>query len=83
MEMIARTSKQLGAVLRRFRRSDGMTQQALGEKMHARQATISKLEAGEPATQLRILLDAMAALNLELVIRPRTSAAAHEIEDLF
>jgi HTH-type transcriptional regulator/antitoxin HipB len=60
-----------------------MTQLGLGDKMHVRQATVSKLEAGEPATQLRTLLDAMAALNLELVVRPRTSASAHEVEDLF
>jgi len=83
MDMIARTSGQLGAALRRIRRAKQITQQALGDKMHARQATISKLEAGEPATQLSTLLDAMAALDLELVIRPRTSAPAHEIEDLF
>jgi HTH-type transcriptional regulator / antitoxin HipB len=83
MSMIVRTSKQLGAALRRIRRSQSITQQALGDRMHARQATVSKLEAGEPATQLRILLDAMAALNLELVIRPRTSAPADEVEDLF
>lgn len=83
MDTIARTSKQLGAALRRIRRTRGVTQQALGEKMHVRQATVSKLEAGEPATQLRILLDAIAALDLELVIRPRTSAPPQEIEDIF
>ena len=48
-----------------------------------RQATVSKLEAGEPATQLRILMDALMALDLELVIRPRTSASITLIEELF
>ena len=51
--------------------------------MNARQATVSKLESGEPATQLRVLMDAVAALDLELVIRPRTKVTAQEIEDLF
>jgi len=51
--------------------------------MHVRQATVSKLEAGEPATQLRILMDALVALELELVIRPRTTGKSDEIEDLF
>jgi HTH-type transcriptional regulator/antitoxin HipB len=83
MTSIVRTSKQLGAALRRIRKAQGLTQKSLGDRMHARQATISKLEAGEPATQLRTFLEAMAALNLELVIRPRTPAPAHEIEDLF
>jgi HTH-type transcriptional regulator/antitoxin HipB len=83
MDTIARTSKQLGDALRRIRRSRGITQLELGEKMHARQATVSKLEAGEPATQLRILLDAMAALELELVVRPRTTTPPQNIEDMF
>jgi HTH-type transcriptional regulator/antitoxin HipB len=83
MTTIIRTSKQLGSALRRIRKGQGLTQQALGDKMHARQATISKLEAGEPATQLRTFLDALAALNLELVVRHRTAAPEHEIEDLF
>lgn len=83
MDTIVRTSQQLGAAIRRNRKAQALTQLSLGEKMHARQATVSKLEAGEPATQLRTLLDAMAALNLELVIRPRTSTPAHEVEDLF
>lgn len=43
---------------------------------------MSKLEAGEPATQLRTLTDAFAALDLELVIRPRTKISAKPIEDL-
>jgi len=51
--------------------------------MHARQATVSKLEAGEPATQLRTFMDALTALELELVIRPRTTVSTEEIEGLF
>jgi transcriptional regulator with XRE-family HTH domain len=65
MEILARTPQQLGAGIRRYRRQKDLTQGGLGEKMHARQATVSKLEAGEPATQLRTLMDALAALDLE------------------
>jgi HTH-type transcriptional regulator / antitoxin HipB len=83
MDTIARTPQQLGAGLRRYRRQKNLTQGRLGEKMQARQATVSKLEAGEPATQLRILMDALAALDLELVIRPRTKMSVEAIEDLF
>jgi HTH-type transcriptional regulator / antitoxin HipB len=83
METIARTTKQLGAAIRRHRRQKDLSQGSLGEQMHARQATVSKLESGEPATQLRILMDALAALDLELVIRPRTKVSAQDIEDLF
>lgn len=83
MEIIARTPKQAGAAIRRVRRQRAVTQADLGAKTHVRQATISKLESGEPNTQLRILMDALAALDLELVIRPRSTAASDDIEDLF
>jgi HTH-type transcriptional regulator/antitoxin HipB len=83
MDTIARTPKQLGAGIRRYRRQKSLTQGHLGNLMHARQATVSKLESGEPATQLRILMDAVAALDLELVIRPRTKITTQDIEDLF
>lgn len=83
MEQIARTAKQIGAAIRRHRRKSGISQTALGAKTSLRQATISTLEAGEPGTQLRTLVDVLAALGLELVIRPRTKTAAKDIEDLF
>ncbi|PDT64195.1 transcriptional regulator [Bradyrhizobium ottawaense] len=83
MDTIARTPQQVGAGIRRYRRQKKLTQGDLGERMHARQATVSKLEAGGPATQLRILTDALAALDLELVIRPRTKMTAEALADLF
>jgi HTH-type transcriptional regulator / antitoxin HipB len=83
MSTIARTTKQLGSSLRRIRRHKNLTQEALAGLMQVRQATVSKLEAGEPATQLRILVDALSALDLELVIRPRTTVSADDIENLF
>jgi HTH-type transcriptional regulator / antitoxin HipB len=83
MDMIVRTTKQLGTAIRRTRRTRAMTQGSLGQKMDARQATISKLEAGEPGTQLQTLMDALTALDLELVIRPRTTVSTKAIEDMF
>lgn len=83
MNDIARTSKQLAAILRRCRRRKGITQLALGKLMHVRQATVSKLESGERGTQIGVLIDALTALDLELVVRPRTKAAMEEIEELF
>jgi HTH-type transcriptional regulator / antitoxin HipB len=82
MEQIARTPKQIGAAIRRRRRSAGLSQTALGEKTGLRQATISALENGEPGTQLRTLIGVMAALGLEMVIRERTQAR-ERIEDVF
>ena len=83
MDQIARTPKQIGDALRRRLRKLKLTPKDLGSKTSLRQATISGLEGGEPGTQLRTLFDAMAALDLEFVIRPRTKASARDIEDLF
>jgi len=80
---IARNERQIGAILRRARKQAGLTQGALGDHIHLRQATVSRLEAGEPAMQLRTLMAALAALDLELVIRYRTKGSSADIEDLF
>ncbi len=82
MEQIARTSKQVGAAIRRRRRRLSLRQGDVGAKTNLRQATISALENGEPGTRLRTLIDVMAALDLELVVRER-SKAGRDIEELF
>ena len=82
MEQIARTSAQIGAALRRCRRSAGLSQAALAAKTKLRQATISALEKGEAGTRLHTLVHVMAALGVEIVIRERTKAGTN-IEDVF
>ncbi|MGX5804852.1 helix-turn-helix domain-containing protein [Bradyrhizobium sp. Arg314] len=82
-DQIARNEKQLGAILRRARRQADLTQGALGDQIHLRQGTVSRLEAGEPAVQLRTLMAALSALDLELVVRARSKGSATDIEDLF
>lgn len=83
MHRSVRTPKQLGAILRRERRRQGLTQTELGDRIGLRQATISKLEAGEPATRIRTLLDALTALNLEISINERVRGSGDDIETLF
>ena len=82
-ELITRSEKQLGEALRRVRKQCGLTQAGLGEKTHMRQATISKLEGGSSASRLHTLMASLAALDLELVVRPRSRSASDEIEVLF
>ena len=82
-DQIARNEKQLGAILRRARKQAGLTQGALGDHIHLRQGTVSRLEAGEPAVQLRTLMTALSALGLQLVVRTRSKANAADIENLF
>jgi HTH-type transcriptional regulator/antitoxin HipB len=82
-EQIARTEKQLGAIMRRARKQAGLTQGNLGERIHLRQGTISRVEAGEPAVQLHTVMEALSALGLELVVRPRSRGSIADIEELF
>jgi HTH-type transcriptional regulator/antitoxin HipB len=83
MNQSARTPKQIGAIIRRARRSAKLTQTKLGKRIGLRQATISKLEAGEPATRLSTLLDALTALGLEIIIDKRGKVSGQDLEDLF
>lgn len=83
MNQNARTAKQLGAIIRRARRNAGLSQTELGKRIGLRQATVSKLEAGEPATRISTLLDALTALGLEIIIDKRGRASAKDLEDLF
>ncbi len=73
MDQVVRNEAQLAAALRRQRKTAGLTQVALAASMNKRQATISALETGEGAT-LDTLFSVLAALELELVVRPRTRA---------
>ena len=82
-DQIARNAKQLGAILRRVRRLAGISQSELGERVHMRQATISRLEMGAPAVQLHTVTEILYALKLELVVRPRTKSGGDSIEDMF
>lgn len=74
METLTRLPHLLGAALRRERRLQNLTQQQLGKKINMRQATISKLEAGDPGVQVDTIFRVLAGLNLEIVVRTRTKA---------
>lgn len=83
MSQSARTAEQIGAIVRRARRNAGISQAELGARIGLRQATVSKLERGEPATQIKTLLDVLAALGLEIIIDSRGRVSGEDLEDLF
>jgi HTH-type transcriptional regulator/antitoxin HipB len=83
MDQITRTPKQLGTVLQRCRKSTGLSQETLAARIHLRQATISALENSATNARLGTLFDTLAALDLELVVRPRTKGSTKEIEEIF
>jgi HTH-type transcriptional regulator / antitoxin HipB len=82
METIARTPLQLGNSIRERRRTLGLTQEQLAKKAGVRQRTISDIESAG-AVRIDTLLRTIGALDLELMIRPRTKGSASDIEAIF
>ena len=82
METIARTPLQLGNYIRQRRRELGLTQEKLAATVGVRQRTVSDIETSA-AARFDTVLRTLAALDLELVIRPRTKGSSQDIERLF
>lgn len=80
MSDLARSPKQLGAVIRRRRKRLGLNQTQVGERAGLRQETISLMESGSPATRLDTVLAVLAALDLEFQIVTRSQG--RDLEDL-
>ena len=82
MDKIARTPLQLGSYIRERRRHLGLTQEKLAANVGVRQRTISDIETSA-AARVDTVLRTLAALDLELVIRPRTKGSPKDIERFF
>lgn len=80
---LARDPRQIGNLVRRARKRQGLSQAALGDKAGLRQETISLIETGHPAAKLQTILSILAALDLEFWIVPRSKARAADIEEIF
>ncbi len=80
MPDLARTPRQLGAVIRRARKRSGLSQSDLGELAGFRQETISLIETGNAAARLDTILAVLTALDLEFQIAGRSRN--HSVEDL-
>ena len=83
MTQLARSTTQIGNVIKRQRRAAGLTQQELAERLGVRQATVSSVEAGAGGTKLSTLFDMLAALDLELTVAPRSGGTHTPLEDIF
>ena len=71
----------LGQALRAERKRKGMTQKVVGHSVGMEQHTISKIEKGNPGTELNTLFRLLAALDLELNIQPRQKPAIESTGD--
>ena len=83
MDQIARSPGQVGAALQTARKASGMNQTTLAQLSGLRQEMVSKVETGQTGVKLATLFDLLAALDLELVIRPRSKSSAADMDDIF
>ena len=65
----------LGQALRAERKHKGMSQKVVGHSVGMEQHTISKIEKGNPGTELNTLFRLLAALDLELTLQHRQKPA--------
>ncbi|WP_280396998.1 helix-turn-helix domain-containing protein [Nocardia carnea] len=66
-----RSASALGRVVRAARQSQGMTQSELAELARTNRYSLAQLEEGDTTKAIERLFDVLAALELELAIRPR------------
>ncbi|MBH0183405.1 MAG: helix-turn-helix transcriptional regulator [Nitrospira sp.] len=83
MSDLARDPRQIGNLIRRIRKKQGLSQTQLGEKAGLRQETISLIETGNPSATLETILSVLAALDLEFRMVPRSQSRAADIEEIF
>jgi HTH-type transcriptional regulator/antitoxin HipB len=66
-----RSPEALGRAIRAARTQAGLTQSELAERARANRYAITLLESGHETRAIELLFDTLAALNLELAVRPR------------
>lgn len=75
-EFVVRTPQQLGPVLQGYRKGRSLTQADVGQTVGLPQSEISRLEFDASSASLSRVFKLLAALDLELVVRPRDKNAA-------
>jgi len=83
MTELIRSPKQLGNVLRRFRRKRDLNQTELAKQAGVRQGTVSQVENGLETVKLTTVMDLLRVLDLEIVVQPRTKGSHDDIKDIF
>lgn len=83
MDQIARTTKDLGNVLRNVRKARNLTQAELAARAGIWQRTVSNIETSASGAKVDTIFDLLAALDLELHIVPRSKMKPGDLEDIF
>jgi len=68
----------LGLILRDARKRQGLSQTEAGKRVGIDQPTLSKIERGESNARIDTLFRLLAALQLELLVRPHEATSRQE-----
>ena len=71
MNQVIFSPKSLGIALKRQRKAQKQSQKEAGAAFKLDQTTISNIERGASGTRLETLFRMLAALDLEMIIRPK------------
>lgn len=71
MNLIVTSPKALGNAIKRQRINKKLNQTEAGSSVNIDQTTASSIEHGAPGTRMETIFRMLAALELEMVIRPR------------
>jgi HTH-type transcriptional regulator / antitoxin HipB len=63
--------KSLGSAIKRQRKAKKLSQHEAGAAFRLDQTTISSIEQGAPGTRLETIFRILAALDLDIIIKPR------------
>jgi HTH-type transcriptional regulator/antitoxin HipB len=71
MDQIIYSPKSLGSAIKRERKAKKLSQTEAGTAFNLDQTTVSSIEQGAPGTRLETLFRILAALDLEMIIKPK------------
>jgi len=71
MDQIVVSPKSLGSAIKRQRKTKKLTQKEAGLAFKIDQTTVSDIEQGAAGTRLETIFRILAALELELIVRPK------------
>ena len=75
MKQILSLSRQLGPLLQSARKSAGLSQTALAQRLGISQSRVSAMELDPGSISVEQLLALLAALNHEVLVQPKQGAA--------
>lgn len=73
MQQLVYSAKSLGTEITRARKAKGLNHFEAGSTCKLDPNTVSSIELGAPATKIETIFRLLAALDLEMVIKPKAS----------